>query len=32
LVELQRAVLARQSCEESDYSGVRVGQRLAPGP
>jgi hypothetical protein len=28
-VNLQRALLARQSPEEGEYSGVRIGQRLA---
>jgi hypothetical protein len=28
-VDLQRALLARQSREEGDYSGVRIGKRLA---
>src|SRR5262249_18878429 len=28
-VDLQRALLARPTREESDYSGVRIGQRLA---
>ena len=28
-VDFQRALLARPSCEKSDYSGVRIRQRLA---
>src|ERR1700756_424522 len=28
-VDFQGALLTRQSCEESDYSGVRICQRLA---
>jgi len=29
-VDLQRALLARQSCEESDYSRVRIGSATGP--